>query len=108
MDALQKLHDNYTAENASFLFYLHEQEQFDESEFSALCACIASLCQTHAEDRTVAAQICFVYGQVLRHIVYHFDPNDRSKICDLPLEYYEKLNSLESIAARYFSAKPAR
>lgn len=102
MDALQMLYDNYKAENGSFLFYLHEEGHFDEKELSKLCGCISTLCRTHLEDRFVSFQIQFIYGQVLKHILYHFDPQDRSKIFDLPSDYNEKLEPLECAVMQFF------
>lgn len=104
MDALKILNDNFEAENHSFLYYLHEKDYFHETAFDELCSCISSLCCLYPHDEIVSAQICFIYGQVLRHIIYHFDPGDMSRISNLPSTYNEKLETLERIVAEYFSS----
>lgn len=103
MDALKVLNDNFEAENHSFLYYLHEENYFHETAFLELCGSLSSLCDTHPHDKMVSAQICFLYGQVLRHIIYHFDPGDLSRISNLPCNYNEELETLERIIRNYFS-----
>lgn len=105
MDALQILSDNRKAENRSFLFYLHEENRFEAKALAQLCAAISALSRTHPDDRAISARINFVYGQVLQHILYHFDPNDASRICNLPHDYYEKLGALEKAVTEYFNEK---
>lgn len=102
MDALKVLNDNFEAENHSFLYYLHEESYFHETAFSELCGSLSSLCDTHPQDKMVSAQICFLYGQVLKHIIYHFDPGDLSRISNLPCNYNEELETLERIIRNYF------
>lgn len=103
MDALKVLNDNFEAENNSFLYYLHEEYFFHKTAFSELCGSLSALCHTHPHDKAVSAQICFIYGQVLRHIIYHFDPDDLSRISNLPCDYNEELEMLERIITKYFS-----
>ena len=103
IEELKVLHDNFEAEDHSFLYYLHEETSFHENAFSELCSCISSLRDTRPHDKVVSAQICFIYGQILRHIIYHFDPDDLSRISNLPSNYNEKLEILERIIANYFS-----
>lgn len=105
MDALQIIHDNRQAENKSFLFYLHEENRFEAKALATLCAAITALSRTHQDDRAVAAGITFIYGQTLQHILYHFDPNDASRIRNLPPDYYEKLQRLEKAVTDYFNEK---
>lgn len=103
MDALKVLNDNFEAENNSFLYYLHEENFFHKTAFSELCGGLSVLCNTHPNDKAVSAQICFIYGQVLRHIIYHFDPGDLSRISNLSCDYNEELEMLERIITKYFS-----
>lgn len=103
MDALKILNDNFEAEDSSFLYYLHEENYFDETAFSELCSSLSSLCDTHPHDKKVSAQIFFIYGQALRHIIYHFEPGDLSRISNLPCNYNEELEMLERIITKYFS-----
>lgn len=102
MDMLKILNANFEAKDKSFLYYLHEENYFHEITFSELCGCISSLCYTYPHDKVVSAQIIFIYGQVLRHIIYHFDSNDLSQISNLPCDYNKKLETLECIIIKYF------
>lgn len=102
MEYLKVLQDNFEAKDNSFLYYLHEENFFHEKAFAELCSCISSLCHVHLHDEEVSAQICFIYGQVLRHIIYHFDPSDLSQISNLPSNYQEKLDVLERIVTSCF------
>lgn len=104
MDLQQILNDNYKGENNSFLYYLHEESHFDEESLSQLCQCISSLHHSHLQDMAASMQINFIYTQVLKHIIYHFDPNDYSRIDDLPFDYNEKLELLDTAVAQYFNA----
>ena len=38
-------------------------------------------------------------NQILRHLVYHFDDNDLSKISNLPFEYWEYIEPFERLVA---------
>lgn len=106
MDMLKRLRDNYEARDNSFLYYLHEENLYHEVAFSELCDCISSLCLTHPYDKVVSSQIIFIYGQALRHFIYHFDPNDLSRISNFPCDYSEKLEFLECIIMKYFNFNP--
>lgn len=103
MNALRVLDDNFKAINHSFLYYLHEENYYDETAFSELCGCLSLLCHTHSCKRELSSQILLIYGEVLKHIIYHFDPNDLSSISNLPHDYNEKLEVLEQLVREYFS-----
>lgn len=105
MNAPPIISDNYKAENKSFLFSLHEERRFDKEALAELCRAINALCRTHKEDRTVACRINFIYGQVLQHLLYHFDPNDCSRIPGLPPDYGKKLQALEKAVTEYFQTE---
>lgn len=100
---LKTLSANYEGNDNSFLYYLHEEDSFNERAFSELCDCISSLCCSHPYNKVVSSQITFIYGQVLKHIIYHFDPSDSSRISDLPCDYNEKLEFLECSITKYFN-----
>lgn len=105
MDALQIINDNRKAENKSFLFYLHEENRFEAKALAQLCTAISALSLTQQDHGAISARINFIYGQVLHHIIYHFDPNDSSRIRNLPPDYYEKLEALEKAVTGYFNEK---
>lgn len=104
MNALNVLRANFEAEDNSFVYYLHEENYYHKAAFSELCSSVSSLCRTHPHDKMVSAQICFIYGQVLRHIIYHFDPGDLSRISNLPCNYNEELETLDRLITKYFSS----
>ncbi len=103
MDKLKILNDNFEAKDNSFLYYLHEKNYFHEKAFSELCGSITGL-YSHSQNKVISGQICFIYGQVLKHIIYHFDPNDLSRISNLPCDYNERLTILENAVTEYFSS----
>ena len=41
--------------------------------------------------------IHYIENQILRHLVYHFDDNDLSKISNLPFEYWEHIEPFERL-----------
>ena len=94
MNALKVLNENFEAKNNSFLYYLHEENFFHEAAFAELCDSLFSLCDTHGHDKVVSARICFIYGQVLKHIMCHFDLRDMYRIQNLPDDYNEKIEKL--------------
>lgn len=99
-DALKILNANYKANDDSFLYYLHEEDYFHEVKFYELCQAMASLHHSYLHDEVASVQIIFIYGQVLRHIIYHFDPKDLSRISNFPCDYDKKLAFLESAIQR--------
>ena len=103
MDARKILNENCKAKNKSFLYYLHEENFFHEAAFAELCDSLFSLCDTHGHDKVVSARICFIYGQVLKHIMCHFDLRDMYRIQNLPDDYNEKIEMMEHAVQKYFS-----
>lgn len=85
------IYDNKNAVNHSFLYFLHDEDRFDEKAFYELYAYVSKLDSiTLAELR----DLYFIQDQVIRHIVYHFDQNDMSKISNLPTEYWKYIDLL--------------
>ena len=50
MDALEILNANWKAEDGSFLYYFHEENNFHEAAFLELCSCISSLSRLRPRD----------------------------------------------------------
>lgn len=44
----------------------------------------------------------FIENQILRHLVYHFDSNDLSKISNLPDEYWEYIEPFEQAVRKLY------
>ena len=72
------IEDYRRADHFSFLYYLHEEKDFRVEALEDLC------------------------HQILRHLVYHFDPNDLSRIRNLPTNYWEELEAFEQAVSRIY------
>ena len=86
------IEDNKRAENQSFLYFLHEEKTFDVKALDDLCQYISEL------DTISFEQL----RDILRHLVYHFDDNDLSKISNLPFEYWEYIEPFERLVASLY------
>lgn len=86
------INDNVNAVNNSFLYYLHEENKFDEEKLITLCNCIHEL---NGITVIELRQLYFIQNQILRHIAYHFDPNDMSIISNLPKNYWDLIERLD-------------
>ena len=84
--------DNIRADNQSFLYYLHEEKVFDKQSLADLCHYIEKLDSISIE---LLRDLHFIEQQILRHLVYHFDSNDLSKISNLPIDYWKYIEPFE-------------
>lgn len=84
--------DNKNAINQSFLYFLHEEDKFDEKAFSELYTYVSELDSISLAE---LKDLYFISNQIIRHIIYHFDGNDSTKITDLPSEYWEYIDSID-------------
>ncbi len=91
--------DNYYALNHSFLYYLHEKDNFNIDAFYKLINYIDFLAK---KQDNITLQLMIIQNEILKHIIYHFDPNDISKITNLPDNYLEHLSTLELSIKKYF------
>lgn len=97
-DALRLIEENYKATNNSFLCFLHEKDLFDTDAFVQLLDSINSLEEGKAN---VPEQLNFIQKETLKHIIYHFDPDDSSRITNLPKDYWAYLTALEDAVGKY-------
>ena len=44
----------------------------------------------------------WIETQILRHLVYHFDENDLSKISNLPMDYWEEVEAFEQVVSNLY------
>ena len=79
------IEDNKNATNQSFLYFLHEENIFDEKSFSELYNYINKL-----------DSVSFIQNQFMRHVVYHFDKDDFSNISNLPATYWKYIDLLDN------------
>ena len=85
MEAMEILNANWKAEDGSFLYYLHEENNFHEAAFLELCSCISSLSRCHPQDQMVSSKI--VFAIVFSYLSYSlFKRFPRSGDCCLRAE----------------------
>lgn len=44
----------------------------------------------------------WIENQILRHLVYHFDSNDLSRISNFPTNYWEVLEAFEQVVSKLY------
>lgn len=105
MGAQDILKNNFEAREGSFLFYLQRKQLFHKDAFKQLYDAIRQAADENIEVSVAAQQINFIYGQVLKCFMYHFDKNDQFKITNVPEDYNRILKYLEDSVAYYFSTR---
>ena len=93
------LEDNRRADRFSFLYYLHEKKVFHSESLAALCQYLVALESVSIEQ---LRDLRWIENQILRHLVYHFDENDLSKISNLPMNYWEELEAFEQVVSKLY------
>ena len=87
------IEDNKNATNQSFLYFMHEENIFDEKSFSELYNYINKLDSASLAE---LKDLCFIQNQIMRHLVYHFDKDDFSNISNLPATYWKYIDLLDN------------
>lgn len=105
MSAKDILTDNAEAKNDSFLYYLRNKSKFDKDAFKKLYAAIRILADNEVGISRTAQQINYVYGQVLKCLLYNFDKDDEYKISNLPENYGKLVEYLENSVEYYFKTR---
>jgi len=105
MSAKKILEDNVEAKNKSFLFYLRNEASFNKEAFKRLYASIKILADDEVGISRTAQQINYVYGQILKSLLFHFDKNDEYKIKDLPENYGKLIEYLDNSVEYYFKTR---
>ena len=88
---------NVQLEEGTFLYYLHEESLFHEESYKGLCAYIEGLESISLED---FKNLVFLHHQVIRHLVYHFDPVDIVELKSFPPDYWEVIDRMDSAVQR--------
>ena len=88
---------NVQLEEGTFLYYLHEESLFHEESYKELCAYIEGVKSISLEE---FKELIFLHHQVIRHLVYHFDPVDIVELRDFPKEYWEVIDRMDSAVKR--------
>lgn len=105
MSAQDILKSNFEFKDGSFLYCLQRKQQFDKDAFRKLYDSIRQAADENIEVSEAARQINFIYGQVLKCFMYHFDKNDSFKITNVPEDYNRILKYLEDSVAYYFQTR---
>ena len=92
--------DNRRAGYFSFLYYLHEEKEFHSESLAALCQYLVALESVSIEQ---LRDLRWIENQILRHLVYHFDENDLSKISNLPMDYWEEVEAFEQVVSKLYN-----
>ena len=105
MSARDILEDNVNAKNGSFLHYLHNKSEFNVDSFKKLYAAIRVLADEEVGISRAAQDINYVYGQILKCLLFHFDENDEFKINNLPENYSKLIEYLDKSVEYYFKTR---
>lgn len=105
MSAQQILDDNFELKNNSFLYFLRDKSTFKRDALKDLCVSIRDLAEEEVMISLNAQKINFIYAEVLKCVLYHFDPNDKFRIENLPENYNKQLAQLEKFVYFYFKTR---
>ncbi|MBR1601070.1 MAG: hypothetical protein IJ677_05770 [Alphaproteobacteria bacterium] len=105
MSAKDILIDNVEMKNGSFLHYLHNKSEFNNNAFKKLYAAIRVLADEEVDISRTAQNINYVYGQILKCLLFHFDKNDEFKISNLPENYSKLVSYLDNSVEYYFKTR---
>ena len=93
------IEDNRRAVHFSFLYYLHEEKDFRVDALVDFCNYLEMMESVSIEQ---LRDLRWIECQILRHMVYHFDPNDLSRIRNLPTNYWEELEAFEQVVSKLY------
>lgn len=101
--AKQIVFDNFKGKNNSFLFYLHEKNDFSVERFWEFYESITAMVLC-GEEKTneITEQITQCYQRLLKYIVFHFDPNDDYVLENFPVNYIDYLERIDYAVMAYF------
>ena len=94
------IEDNRRADHFSFLYYLHEKKVFHSESLAALCQYLVGLESVSIEQ---LRDLRWIETQILRHLDYHFDENDLSKISNLLMDYWEEVEAFEQVVSKLYN-----
>jgi len=88
---------NVLLEEGTFFYYLHEESLFHAEYYKELCAYIEGLEYISLED---FKDLVFLHHQLIRHLVYHFDPVDIVELKSFPKDYWEVIERIDIAVKR--------
>ena len=93
--------DNYSGKKGTFLASLNDESRFSAEAFGDLYESIAALVEHKEYSEELAAQISFVYQRMLKEMIWHFSPADSSVIADMPENYQDYIDRIDSAVEAY-------
>ena len=73
---------------------------FHSESLAALCQYLVGLESVSIEQ---LRDLRWIETQILRHLVYHFDENDLSKISNLLMDYWEEVEAFEQVVSKLYN-----
>ena len=78
---------------------------FDKAAFRQLYDAIRVVADDEVEISRTAQQITFIYGKILKFMLYHFDAQDPYSIINLPENYSKLIEYLDNSVEYYFATR---
>ena len=97
----QKIQDNYSGKKGTFIASLNDESYFRTELFWELYESIAALAEHRVYSDELAAQISSVYQRILKEIIWHFSPTDSSVIANMPENYDDYIERMDSAVEAY-------
>ena len=88
---------NVLLEEGTFFYNLHEESLFHGESYKELCAYIEGLESISLED---FKDLVYLHHQLIRHLVYHFDPVDIVELKSFPKDYWEVIERIDIAVKR--------
>lgn len=103
--ALKILKDNAEGIKGSFIYFLHEQDMFNEEAFYNYLNSINEITNKTSNkplDREVTFMIIKTYSYILRSFIYHLAPSDLLRIKNYPEDkYFDYIEELKNTVDNY-------
>ena len=103
--SVQIIKDNENAQNNSFLFFLHEKSLFSKTAFRELYDAIDCIRQEGIRDESIIIVISRVYQEILKEVVYHFDPQDLCSLEGFPNDYHGYIERLDYVIQELYEGR---
>lgn len=87
-ESLEELKKNNECQEGCFIYSLHEKDYFNEDLFwkyyNSICE-ISNYYRDKELDTDITKMIFHTYNYFLKSLIWHFSPNDVSKLRNIPL-----------------------
>ena len=97
----QIIHDNCSGNKGTFIASLNDESRFRTELFWELYESIAALVEHKVYSDELTAQISSVYQRMLKEIIWHFSPTDSSVIANMPENYDDYIERMDSAVEAY-------